>query len=323
MDWPLNLPILPLLAGHERILIAGAGGGFDIFVGLPLYLALRQLGKTVHLANFSFTEPGLARAVSDTDALAPGILGVQGAVRVPLDYYPEGYLAQWLAEQGDPATVWMFERSGVLGLRRAYEALLARHPVDALLLVDGGVDSLMRGDEEGPGTLMEDTVSLAAVATLPLPFKGLACLGFGTEVEEALCHHHALENIAALAQQGAFWGTCSLLPQMSVFQQYAAACRYAFTQTPSAHKSHISTRIIPAVEGQFGDFRMYPADQTHPSLISPLMGMYWFFDAAAVMSSSELAPLLAQTQTWEDVRSVAFSYLLRTRHKRPRQSLPY
>jgi len=32
----LNLPILDKLDGCERILIAGAGGGFDIFAGLPL-----------------------------------------------------------------------------------------------------------------------------------------------------------------------------------------------------------------------------------------------------------------------------------------------
>ena len=55
----LNLPILHLLEKSQSILIAGAGGGFDVFAGLPLYFALRDLGKNVHLANYSFTDPTL------------------------------------------------------------------------------------------------------------------------------------------------------------------------------------------------------------------------------------------------------------------------
>jgi len=53
----MNLLINPLfdaLSGSRSILLAGAGGGFDIYSGLPLYFALRAAGKTVHLANFSF-----------------------------------------------------------------------------------------------------------------------------------------------------------------------------------------------------------------------------------------------------------------------------
>ncbi|XTZ16521.1 hypothetical protein ACQSSU_03785 [Micromonospora echinospora] len=37
----------------ERILIEGAGGGFDVYAGLPLALALWGAGVTVHLANLS------------------------------------------------------------------------------------------------------------------------------------------------------------------------------------------------------------------------------------------------------------------------------
>ncbi len=43
------------LKDSERILVAGAGGGFDVYAGLPLAFALMDLGKTVHLANLSFS----------------------------------------------------------------------------------------------------------------------------------------------------------------------------------------------------------------------------------------------------------------------------
>ena len=51
-------------------------------------------------------------------------------------------------------------------LREAYRALIAHHGIDAIVLVDGGTDILMRGDEAGLGTPEEDMLSLAAVAGL-------------------------------------------------------------------------------------------------------------------------------------------------------------
>jgi hypothetical protein len=50
-----SIPLFERVASAERVLIAGAGGGFDVFAGLPLYFALRAAGKQVHLANLSFT----------------------------------------------------------------------------------------------------------------------------------------------------------------------------------------------------------------------------------------------------------------------------
>ncbi|GAA1935680.1 hypothetical protein GCM10009738_04800 [Kitasatospora viridis] len=38
--------LLTRLKTAERILIAGAGGGFDVYAGLPIALALRGAGRT-------------------------------------------------------------------------------------------------------------------------------------------------------------------------------------------------------------------------------------------------------------------------------------
>lgn len=38
-----NLPLLKALEGKKSILIAGAGGGFDVFSGIPLYFALKVI----------------------------------------------------------------------------------------------------------------------------------------------------------------------------------------------------------------------------------------------------------------------------------------
>src|SRR4029453_914015 len=49
-------PLFAALAPARSVLIAGAGGGFDVYAGLPLALALWHRGARVHLANLSFSE---------------------------------------------------------------------------------------------------------------------------------------------------------------------------------------------------------------------------------------------------------------------------
>jgi len=203
----------------------------------------------------------------------------------------------------------------------AYQALQTRLGFDALILVDGGVDSIMRGDEYGAGTLIEDAISLAAAQTLDIPTKILACIGFGTEVEEGVCHYNALENMAALIKAGAFYGACALTPDMDAFRRYERACRYVWEQ-PGHLKSHISTRIIPAVRGEFGNHHLYNDDRHVFISLSPLMSLYWFFDAQIVAERSLIIPHLRRTtekmQAFEVVQSFQSGMKMR-----PRRSLPY
>lgn len=76
-----SLPFLERLAASERILIAGAGGGFDVYAGLPLALRLIAQGHQVFLGNLAITdlyaldqsvwcEPDIARVTDQT--LGPG-----------------------------------------------------------------------------------------------------------------------------------------------------------------------------------------------------------------------------------------------------------
>jgi hypothetical protein len=54
------------LEQSRRVLVAGAGGGFDVYAGLPIYERLRGLGKEVFLGNLSAprgTAPGRCRAL--------------------------------------------------------------------------------------------------------------------------------------------------------------------------------------------------------------------------------------------------------------------
>lgn len=297
----LNLPITHLLQDSQTILIAGAGGGFDIFAGLPLYFTLREMGKTVHLANYTFTPLELVTRLAVTVNIVPNILvGARPTLPddFPFNYYPEGYLARWFQqEQQDDITIWMFAKTGVQPLLQSYRTLIDNLGIDALLLVDGGVDSLMIGNEEGAGTLLEDTITLTAARELDLPVKLLACLGFGAENE--VSHANALYNMAELARLGAFYGACALTQAMPVYQLYEAACRYVWEQ-PDHHKSHISTRIVSATLGHYGNHHLYNEAKSFEVFVSPLMSLYWFYNATAVNVRSLLADTLLDTHTFND-----------------------
>ena len=131
-----QLPLFERLAPAQRILVAGAGGGFDIYAGLPLVLALRALGRDVHLANPTFTYLGGTNARFPAPHVAEVDTNTEGEDR----YFPERTLARWLASQNQPSTVYAFQKVGVRPMRGAYRALCNLIRPDAIVLVDGGTD---------------------------------------------------------------------------------------------------------------------------------------------------------------------------------------
>ncbi|MEO0560875.1 MAG: DUF1152 domain-containing protein [Chloroflexota bacterium] len=323
MAFPLNLPVDHLLADCDNILLAGAGGGFDVFTALPLYHHLRGQGKRVHLANYSFMDVALAARIDEADEVLPGLLlGTQGNIRVDLSNYPEGYLAKYLNREADvPETVWVIQKTGIPQVRRAYEALVERLEIDAIVLCDGGVDSLMQGNEIGAGTFLEDTISVQAVATLDnVPVKILGAVGMGTEVEEDINHHAFLAHVATLAKQEAYFGCCALLPQMESFQFYERAARYVF-ELPEHEASRIQSRLIPAVWGEFGDYNMYNHPRQPEIFLTPLTSLYWFFDLGAVAARSKIAAMIRNAETFQDALFVVRGWMRFNPDQPPRKHI--
>jgi hypothetical protein len=317
----LNLPHIAALDGARSVLVAGMGGGFDVFCGLPIRHALREAGKTVHLANLSFTD---LKFIKGTVALAPGVVGVQADYRTVLQYAPEWHLARYLRDtEDDTSPVWCFGGDSELAARpllRAYQALLEHLKPDVLLLIDGGVDSLMRGDEAEVGTIFEDSVSLAAVSQLPADMpQYLACLGMGAEND--ITYAHVLENIAALAENGGLLGTCSLTRQMESYQAYEKAVEYVHAQK-FQEPSVIQSSVVSAVQGHFGNYHATERTRKSRLHISPLMPLYWFFEAKAVIERSLVVPHLLSSETRrEAMQSFALIRSALTRRATPLRTL--
>lgn len=292
----LPFPVLNQLADCTNILIAGAGGGFDVFAGLPLYHELTRLGKSVHLFNYSFTNLEVANSAVKIHEPNNYLYGFKGAVQVCPDrkgekYFPEGYLAEWF---GNEITVWATPKAGVVPVQKALQRLVDTLKLDAVILVDGGVDSLMRGDEKGCGTILEDTVSLAALTGVRVPrLKLLATIGFGTELDDGVDHYRVLENMAELIRLDALQGSCCLTKNQDAFIFMKNIYDYVAGR-PGHAKSHITPRIIRAVQGEF--------DNAHPIFVQPLMNLYWFWYSEAVVKQNKIIDkTFCQTNTFTDV----------------------
>jgi hypothetical protein len=296
----LQLPFFAELEGAQKVLIAGAGGGFDIFSGLPLYFGLKTAGKTVHLASLSFSNLEAATGLQ----LAPAALQVTADSQVSAGYFPEFHLCQWFRRQADEVPVYCFDRTGFVPLLEGYRAVVAHLQVDTVVLVDGGTDSLMRGDEAGLGTPEEDIASIAAVDELDVARKYLVCLGFGVDAFHGVCHAHALEAVAELSRQGAFLGAFSLTADMPEAQRYMEASQAVCEAMPD-YPSIVCASVQSALEGHYGDH--HRTARTHGSRlwINPLMTLYWNFHLGPVARRILYIDEVKQTRTrWDLMQAI-------------------
>jgi hypothetical protein len=292
----LNLPILSQISNCKNILITGMGGGFDIFCGLPIYFELKKHGINAYLANFSFSD------IENVDfgiRLTKTLVGITSQPNKVFPYFPEFHLVNWFKEtRNEEITIWCFHKTGAAPLTENYKVLCEHLGIDGILLIDGGVDSLVRGDEAEMGTAIEDLTSLYAVNQLShVPTRLLACIGFGAE--QNLTHAHIFENIASLTKAGGFLGSCSLTLQMESYQGYDEAVTYVQGnefQDPSV----INSSIVSAVRGNYGDYHLTEKRKRSQLWISPLMAIYWFFDFDCVAKQNMLLPELEGTMLFRD-----------------------
>jgi hypothetical protein len=313
----LTLPFFGEIEKSRSILLAGAGGGFDIFTGLPLYFGLRALGKQVHLANLSFSPLSAATG----RRLSPALMEVTADTQGKSLYFPEKYLAQWFVKQGEHIPIYCFERTGVQPLLAAYQTLIELLQVDAIILVDGGTDSLMRGDEPSLGTPEEDIASIAAIHQLHLDTKLLVCLGFGIDTFHGVCHAHFLEAVSELARQDGFLGTWSLTKDMPEVQLYREATESVLRAMPF-HPSIVSTSILSALAGLFGDVHTTERTTGSTLFINVLMTLYWTFRLDAVAQRLLYLDDILQTQTSRDMTDAISRFRNALPERKPWVNLP-
>jgi hypothetical protein len=214
-------------------------------------------------------------------------------------YFPEFHLVNWFKEKrNEDVTIWCFHKTGAVPLTENYKILADHLSLDGILLVDGGIDSLVRGDEAEMGTAIEDLTSLFAVNQLSnVPTRLLACIGLGAE--QNITHAHIFENIAALTKAGGFLGSCSLTAQMESYQAYDEAVMFV-QGNEFQDSSVINSCIVSAARGNYGNYHLTEKTKRSHLWISPLMPLYWFFNFDSVVKRNMLLPEIEGTMLFRD-----------------------
>jgi hypothetical protein len=193
--------------------------------------------------------------------------------------------------------------------------------IDTVVLVDGGTDSLMCGDEAGLGTPQEDMASLVAAQSVSVARKFLVCLGFGIDAYHGVCHAHFLENAAALIREGGYLGNWSLLREMEEFVLYDEAFQFARART-SQEASIVNSSIIGAVNGHFGDHHASRRTEGSKLFINPFMGIYWAFQLDCVARRNLYLDHIKQTDDYGELSLAIEAFRSTVAKTRPWKDIP-
>ncbi|KAL9652608.1 hypothetical protein ABK040_015571 [Willaertia magna] len=336
------------LKNASTVLILGCGGGFDCFQGLPLYYDLKfGMGKNVILGNIAFTslemmDSNTERIINDVGKIDGGEILKNKAFIVTahsdnndLEYFPEKYLCQYLLEKKFEEKPFIYTFSNRLGpklVKEIYLEIIKKHEIDYIILIDGGNDSLMFGNEEKLGSPQEDSTSITALYTLPLniiPMENRLLIAIGAGVD----HYHGvnsvlfLENTSTIIQgvNSGYKGVFSLLREQDSFKFFKEACDFTFKKMPN-HVSIVSSSIIAAVEGHFGNYHPKAiANRTRGTtlFINPMMGMFWVYSIEAVGKYHMYLQNIKEKKTMSEVTTTIYEFRKNLKSIRKSQQFPH
>jgi hypothetical protein len=175
----------------KLFIIAGCGGGHDIFCGLPLYHKLSNEYETeqIVLVSFSFTEKELMMNSQEISKKCYVVNCTQSDDDQTYEYFPEHCLAKILQKE-----VYAFVDYPTCNeMINAYKTIISNYSNKFneslevyIFLVDGGSDSLMTGKEIKLGTPVEDIMQMKSVFDLQIDNikinKYLSVLGANVDV---------------------------------------------------------------------------------------------------------------------------------------------
>lgn len=296
---PMNItPFLDRLQGAKNVLIAGCGGGFDVFVGMPLATHLMNQGVSVIFANLSFSNLQESGAIQVNP-----VTWLIDMKAKELPYFPEKWLAEWLSKKNLFNPIYAFSKTGVRPLQDAFAQINHEHSIDLVILVDGGTDSLIFGDEPGLGTVVEDAISILAACQAAGDRTLLAAIGFGVDHFHGVSHHSYLENVAKMIRADGYLGSFSINRQTPEADAFLDLVDHANRRQPK-HRSIVCNSIASAIRGEFGNYQATGRTNETELFINPLMSQYWTFEAQCIVSNMHFAASLMKTENFPDASAV-------------------
>ena len=218
----------------KNIMFLGCGGGYDFIHSLLLFPDLINSNKNIVIASNSFSQVDISYKNFETvyqSSNNPSIVAkliIPGQSEPRSGYIPEKIFCDFVSKQFPNAhltiyanCIWKFS---VPENVEYLSHLISKHNIDTLIAIDGGSDSIMRGDEDSTGTIFEDTVSLVVCETLKRKCKLrhtiLLAFGFGVDRFHGVSDASGLRAVAELTRMGGFLGCSSIEPTSNSLDLY-------------------------------------------------------------------------------------------------------
>lgn len=138
---------------YKTAFLAGCGGGYDVFGGLPYYFKMKSCENyDVTLINYSFTQHTLLSKYSQQLTSLLYRVDPQTNVTWLTDdvYFPEQRLANEL-QIPIYAILCDYTETRIELIVEAYRHLIQERTIDEFILIDGGSDVLLTGKEANLG----------------------------------------------------------------------------------------------------------------------------------------------------------------------------
>lgn len=289
----------------RNVLLVGCGGGFDFVHSMLMYPTLMELGKNVVIGSYSFGLPHkLPKEAPYFDSGSDlEVRIVDGSMDGDPYYAPEINLCRYLdaafPDESHEAYAYYARDCTVSVLRTLYTRFCERHEIDAVLVFDGGSDSLMAGDEAGLGDVVEDLTSITAVRDLDVKLKMLFVIGMGADRYNDVSDGSALRAVAELTKQGGFEGSVSIENGSESHEFYREALEFIFSR--QTFRSTVASFVLASISGCHGNQRTehlpFPDNERHNYHIWPLMSVLWAFDIGTVAERSMISDAINDRQT--------------------------
>ena len=291
-----GLTALDLIAGANRALVLGIGGGGDVVGALAAGRLCESLGTEFVLGGVAWERfaidpyPGPrpieqigGRRLGDTAVLAEGETATHDGL-----LFAESRMAAFL---GRP-TVLIDVTRGAPGAAAGIRAAACELECDLAIHLDVGGDVLAHGQEPNLGSPLCDAVMLAAAVAAADTVRPLGAV-FGTGCDGELTQAEVLERIAGLGRAGGWTGTWSM--PLEIAAELERACAEIPTEA--------SLQAVRCAKGEIGPVPI--RDGLRTVELGPVGALTFFFDPeVAVATEAPLARAVRHATSIEAARDV-------------------
>ena len=236
------------------------------------------------------------------------------SVKTIKGFHPELSLSIALLKRGIAQSIYCINKTSSMDeLRDIYDYIVKTHAIEAVLLADGGYDSLLSGTEEELGTPVEDMMTLSSVHSIVKRYRLPAFISsLGLHLEHEIREKDMFSAITQLAASGGLL-ECIYLnqdqPNVREYMNIVMECQPEYTI--------INSQIVAALEGHYGNY-YHPAIRHRvgsiPTNINYLTHVLHIFSLEHVVKNNKYIHLIKNGRSDDDVDNIIDDYRSKITH---------